>query len=118
MKAARINSIDPPNNSTISLRTNKLQITYDITVLLSTRNIKIYQIDGKDFHMRQVIPGNMSEFCSVDNDNRLVTVNVLSSTFKEPNSEYHIYISSNFVKHNETGEPINKFLWILHTGIY
>ena len=122
MKTAKIYSTDPPNNTTIPLGLSMLNITYDITVLPSARNITIYQIiDDRHTRMRLAISGDMSGFCSVDESNQLITVNVLSSTFSIPNSEYHIHVSPNFVKHNETNEPINKLphsSWILRTGIY
>src|ERR1043165_574822 len=108
MAAAKISSIYPPNNAYISLGSSTLNIAYGTTVSLSARNITIYQIDGENVRMRLAISGDMPEFCLVDKDNQLVTVNVLSSTFSVPNSLYHIYIGSNFVKYNETNEPINK----------
>src|SRR3954447_7509082 len=123
MAGARIISIDPQHNTTISLGTTALTITYDITVLLSTRNITIYQIDNDGGHvrMRQATSGQFSEFCSIDQSSQIITVNVFSSTFNVPKSEYHVYIGPNFVKYNETDEPINKLphsSWILYTGIY
>ena len=122
MEAARIISIDPPHNTNISLGTNALQITYDVTVSLSTRNITIYQIvDDKQVCTRQVTSGQLTKFCSIDQSSQIVTVNALSSTFSIPNSEYHIYIGPNFVRYNETDEPINKLphtSWVLFTGIY
>jgi hypothetical protein len=122
MQTAKIHSIDPPSNATILLGLSILNIAYDITVLPSARNITIYQIiDDQHTRMRLAISGDMSGFCLVDESNQLITVNVLSSTFSVPNSEYHIYVGANFVKHNETNEPINKLphsSWILRTGIY
>jgi hypothetical protein len=122
MAAAKISEINPPYNASVQLGENiTLNIAYDTTVSLSARNITIYQIDGEKVRVRLAISGDMSEFCLVDKDNQLVTVNVLSSTFSVPNSLYHIYIGSNFVKYNETNEPINKLphtSWILRTGIY
>ena len=78
--------------------------------------------NGKNIRMRQTTSGRISEFCSIiDLDNKIVSLNVLPSTFNVPNSEYHVYISSNFVRHNNSNEPINNFphaAWVLHTGIY
>src|SRR5256885_1097279 len=121
MKAARINSIEPPNGATISLGTNILNITFDVPVSLSKRNITISKICETDFCMRQTTSGLMTEFCSIDQSSQIVTVNVLSSTFSIPDSEYHINIGTNFVSYNTNNEPINKLpdsSWILRTGIY
>jgi hypothetical protein len=121
MEGAKITLIDPPNNATISLGTSTLKIVYDVPVLLSSRNITIYQFDGQNVHTRQITSGEISEFYSVDEDKRVITVKVLSSTFNVPNATYHVHVGANFVKHNETNEPINKFphnYWILRTGIY
>src|SRR2546429_7815122 len=100
MAGAKIMSIDPPHYATISLGTSTLKITYNITVLLFTRNITIYQIDydGENVRMCQATSSQFSELCSINQNNQIVTVNVLPSTFSILNSEYHIYISSNFVK--------------------
>src|ERR1043165_4135014 len=120
MKSAKITSIDPPNKATIPIGTTTLKITYEIPVLLSNRNISIFQIDGQDVRTRQIASGEISEFYSIDDDKKVITVNVLPSTFNVQNGEYRIYIGANFVKHNETSEPINKFphsSWMLHTGI-
>src|SRR3954470_16305212 len=112
-------SIDPPNDATILLGTNTLKINYEVPVSLSIRNITIYQVDGNNIRMRQTTSGQISEFCSIDPDNKIVSLNVLPSTFNVPNSEYHVYISSNFVRHNNSNEPIKNLPhtgWILHTG--
>ena len=119
MTAAKISSIDPPNDATILLGTNTLKINYEVPVSLSTRNITIYQIDGNNIRTRQTTSGQISEFCSISPDNKIVSLNVLPSTFNVPNSEYHVYISANFVRHNNSTEPINMFPhsgWILRTG--
>ena len=71
--------------------------------------------------MRQTTSGLMSEFCSIDRDNKIVTLKVLPSTFNVQNGEYRVSISSNFVKHSDYDEPIFKLdhtMWILYTGIY
>lgn len=103
------------------METNVLKINYEVTVSLSTRNITIYQNNGTDLLMRQTTSGLMSEFCSIDQDNKIVTLKVLPSTFNVQNGEYRVSISSNFVKHSDSDEPIFKLdhtMWILRTGIY
>jgi hypothetical protein len=121
LKLAKITSIDPPSNTIIPLETSTLKIVYEVPVLLSSRNITIYQFDEQNVRTRQMTSGEISEFYSVDEDKRVITVNVLSSTFNVQNATYHVYVGANFVKHNETDEPINKLphtSWILKTGIY
>jgi hypothetical protein len=121
MAAAKISSIEPPNGATILLGTNTLKITYEVPVSLSVRNITIYQVDGNNIRIRQTTSGQISKFCSINPDNTIVSLNVLPSTFNVPNSEYHVYIAGNFVRHNNSNEPINRFLhtsWIVRTGIY
>src|ERR1043165_6902425 len=91
MAAAKISTINPPNDASVQLGGNiMLNIAYNTTVSLSARNITIYQIDGEKVRVRLAISGDMSEFCLVDKDNRLVTVNVLPCTFSVPNSTYYI----------------------------
>jgi hypothetical protein len=82
--------------------------------------------------MRQTTSGLESEFCSVDPDHKVVSLKVLPSTFNQPNQEYVVRIESNFVKQNNTNEPMigNEFLtgiagkslidlnWKLSTGNY
>src|SRR6266542_1569019 len=103
MILANINSVDPPNNTIISLEKNLLKINYEVPISLSDRNISIYQFNGTDYFMRQTSSGR---FCSVDSDHKTVSLNVLSSTFNTQNTEYHISISSNFVKNNDSNEPM------------
>ena len=120
MVLVNINSVDPPNGTIISLERNLLEIHYEIPISLSDRNISIYQFNGTDYFMRQTTSGRSSEFCSVDSDHKVVSLNVLPSTFNTQNSEYHVYIYSNFVKSNDSNEPMFGLFdtWILRTGIY
>src|ERR1043166_8136244 len=133
MALANINSYDPSDNSTIPLRKDILQINYDVTVSLSNRNITIYQINETSTMMRQTTPGLASEFCTIDPDHKVISLKVLPSTFNQPNQIYAVNIESNFVKQNDTnepmigneqvnlnnlytGEPLVDFNWKLHTG--
>jgi len=114
MIMARINSVDPPNGIIILLEKEFLKINYDS---LSNRNITIYLFNGTDYVICQTTSG---QFCSIESDNKTVFLNVLSSTFNIQNGEYHISISSNFIKSNNSNDPMvglyNK--WILYTDIY
>ncbi len=136
MALANINKYDPPGNSTISLRKDKLKIHYDVTIALSIRNITIFQVNDTNTMMRQTMSGRISEFFSVDPDNKVISLTVLPSTFNQPNKTYAVYIENNFVKQkdtnepmigneitlgfsiNYTGEPLVDFNWKLYTGNY
>ena len=72
MANAKINSTDPPNNSVILLGTSTLTINYGVPVLLSTRNITIFQVDGKNIRTRKSVSG----LCKISSDNRIVFVKV------------------------------------------
>ena len=49
----------------------------------------------------------------------MVSLDVLSSTFNAQNAEYRVRISPNFVKSNNTNEPMLGYRqWTLYTGIY
>ncbi len=102
MTLANINKYDPPGNSTISLRKDKLKIHYDVTIALSIRNITIFQVNDTNTVMRQTASGHISEFYSVDPDSKVISLTVLPSTFNQPNKEYVVYIESNFVKQKDT----------------
>ena len=69
--------------------------------------------------MRQTKPGLE---CKVDPEhNSTLLIDVLSSTFNSPNSEYHVSIDSNFIKGDINDEPIlglDPSIWKLYTGIY
>ncbi|RIA93990.1 hypothetical protein C1645_873712 [Glomus cerebriforme] len=116
--SAKINMIDPPNTFNITTGTNTLKINYEVPVLLSIRNITIFLVSGTNVIIRQTTSGQAAEFCSIDNNNT-ISLKVLSSTFNEPNSEYHVSIDPNFVKHKYTDEPLERLnheSWILYTG--
>jgi len=55
--------------------------------------------------LRQSVPGNSPSFIySVDN--QTINLNVLESTFNQPNAKYYIVISDNAVKDLETNQPL------------
>ncbi|GBC02683.1 hypothetical protein RclHR1_04750011 [Rhizophagus clarus] len=118
LKPAKISTIEPQYGANISLGRNNLIITYEVPISLSVRNITIYKVDGTNVLMRQTTSGQASEFFSIDND-MIVSLNLLSSTFNERNVEYHVSIDPNFVMHKETNEPIDRLQhtsWILFTN--
>jgi hypothetical protein len=119
LKYSKISSIDPPYGATIKMGRDTLTINYEASILLSIRNITIYQVNGTDVLMRQTTSGQVAEFFLIDNNS--ITLKVLPSTFNVPNAEYHVAIDPNFVKHRGTNEPIDRLAhtsWVLITGIY
>ncbi|CAG8563194.1 23219_t:CDS:10, partial [Gigaspora rosea] len=120
------NPIIASTNPTLGSReyesTKQLQLSFTYPVILSSSNISIYQyIDGTDHDLlRQRFQGDSSnQFCQIDpNDNKTVIIEVLPSTFNEPNSHYYVVVENNFVKRSDSNEAllgIDKNLWTLVT---
>jgi hypothetical protein len=90
-----------------------------VPIKCSFQNISIYQKvdDGNDI-LRETYSGESND-CQVSSDNTILSLSVLSSTFNQPNSTYYIKVDANFVKQNNTLEPlsgISKYQWIFFTG--
>ncbi len=96
----------PLINSKIPLSTPSINITYNFPIIISTNNISIYQDDNSGNPiLRQSVPGNSPSFIySVDN--QTINLNVLESTFNQPNAKYYIVISDNAVEDLETNQPL------------
>ncbi len=69
--------------------------------------------------MRQSVPGNSPSFI-YSADNQTINLNVLESTFNQPNAKYYIVISDNAVKDSETNQPLmgitNNNVWRFNTS--
>ncbi|CAG8631807.1 16370_t:CDS:2 [Dentiscutata erythropus] len=118
-----ISSTKPALGSRVNESTNQLYLSFTYPVILSTSNISIYQRinGGKDDLLRQKFQGDSpNKFCRIDpNDNKTVIIDVLPSTFNEPNSHYYVVIEDNFVKRSDSNEAllgIDKNLWTLVTS--
>ncbi|RHZ84041.1 hypothetical protein Glove_86g120 [Diversispora epigaea] len=80
-----INTTYPQINSEIPTSTEKISITYNQPVELSTGNISIYQVENDGDILRQYVSGfRDSDYCSVSDDRLTVTVKVIKSTFSKP----------------------------------
>ncbi|CAG8642297.1 13563_t:CDS:2 [Rhizophagus irregularis] len=113
-----IDATTPKINDTIPMQTPSLSITYESPVKLSSGNISIFEVNGKESYFRQSFNGQTMEFLSSDN-NKKITINVFESTFNKPNQLYCVVIEDGFVNHKNTEEPllgIKKNQWYILTG--
>ncbi|CAB4410775.1 unnamed protein product [Rhizophagus irregularis] len=113
-----IDATTPKINDTIPMQTPSLSITYESPVELSSGNISIFEVNGKESYFRQSFNGQTMEFLSSDN-NKKITINVFESTFNKPNQLYYVVIEDGFVNHKNTEEPllgIKKNQWYILTG--
>lgn len=113
-----INSTIPAINGNIPVETTQIEIDFNVPIKCSSQNVSIYQIldDGTDI-LRETYSGE-SNNCAVSSDNTIL-LSVLPSSFNQPNSKYYVKVDSNFVKKNDTLEPllgISKSNWIFSTG--
>ncbi|CAB5360104.1 unnamed protein product [Rhizophagus irregularis] len=100
-----IDATTPKINDTIPMQTPSLSITYESPVKLSSGNISIFEVNGKESYFRQSFNGQTMEFLSSDN-NKKITINVFESTFNKPNQLYCVVIEDGFVNHKNTEEPL------------
>ncbi|PKY28185.1 hypothetical protein RhiirB3_416790 [Rhizophagus irregularis] len=112
-----IQSTYPLINSIISFSTTNISISYKLPIMLSTNNISIYQHNNENPILRQSVPGSsLSLFNSADN--QTLILNVLESTFNQPNAKYYIVIDDNFVQDWETNQPLfglESNIWTFNT---
>ncbi|PKY57537.1 hypothetical protein RhiirA4_411730 [Rhizophagus irregularis] len=112
-----IQSTFPLINSIISLSTTNINISYKLPITLSTNNISIYQHNNENPILRQSVPGS-SLSLSHSADNQTLILNVLESTFNQPNAKYYIVIDDNFVQDWETNQPLlglESNIWTFNT---
>ncbi|GBB88775.1 hypothetical protein RclHR1_15380003 [Rhizophagus clarus] len=113
-----IKSTYPLINSIVSLSTNNIiNITYKSPIMISTNNISIYQYNNENPILRQSVPGS-SLFLSNSADNQTLILNVLESTFNQPNTKYYIVIDDNVVQDWETNQPLlglESNIWVFNT---
>ncbi|RIB25923.1 hypothetical protein C2G38_2138538 [Gigaspora rosea] len=116
-----ITSTNPKLGSQVNETTKQLYLSFTNPVVLSSSNISIYKsINGSDHDLlRQQFTGYSDPYCRIDpNDNKTVVVDVLPSTFNEPNSLYYVVVENNFIRRSDSNEAllgIDKNLWTLVT---
>jgi len=106
----------PKIGQTIPADTKTFSIVYNIPVVPSVGKISIYQVTDNGDILREEISGQ-SEYVSVNNNT--VFIQVLDSTFNQPNTKYYVIVNSNFVKSEKFDEAlagIKKNLWYFNTG--
>ena len=114
-----INWTKPAIKEKILVETTQIQVAYNVPIKCSSQNISIYQkVDNGIDILRETYSGE-SNNCQVLLDNTTLSLSVLPSTFNQPNSAYYVKINANFVKQNNTLEPlsgISKYKWIFFTS--
>nr|CAG8436723.1 10140_t:CDS:10 [Entrophospora candida] len=129
-----INSTFPPKNSIITQSsTTPLNITYLNQVQLASGNISIYQVNDNPIDddslssfintdnsiLRQTFSGSDSKYVKMI-DNNTITLNVLSSTFNQPDKSYYISVENGFVKDKKTNQNllgIKSNMWKFSTDL-
>ncbi|CAG8517544.1 16437_t:CDS:10 [Funneliformis mosseae] len=109
----------PIINSNVPLSTITINVTYNFPITISTSNISIYQNNNNYPILRQSVPGNSPLLYSVDN--KTIILDVLESTFNQPNANYYIVINDNVVKDWKTNQPligIESNIWKFNTTDY
>ncbi|CAG8571863.1 3895_t:CDS:2 [Diversispora eburnea] len=103
-----INTTYPQINSDIPTSTEKITITYNQPVELSTGNISIYQVENNVDILRQYVDSSFrnSDYCTISDDGLIVTIKVIKSTFSKPLSKFYIKIDNNFVRDKEYKESL------------
>ncbi|CAG8502330.1 7793_t:CDS:2 [Paraglomus brasilianum] len=96
----------PLIDSEIATRRPTIDITYNIQVKPATGNVTIYATDGVKKYFRQSYSPISSQYCQLDKHNQTLTMDVLTSTFNQPNMTYYVVLDNGFVESMEDGEPI------------
>ncbi|CAB4403038.1 unnamed protein product [Rhizophagus irregularis] len=102
-----IKSTYPSISSSIPLSITNINITYHLSVTISTNNVSIYQYNNNDGLpiLRQSVPGN-SPYFSYSSDKKTISMKVLGSTFNQPNSNYYIVVDGNVVRDWTSNNPL------------
>ncbi|CAG8597066.1 1189_t:CDS:2, partial [Diversispora eburnea] len=117
----QVKSTSPSINATIPTSTDRsnITITYYEPVERFYGNISIYQIDKNgNTIIRQFVNG-VNSFCSISDNGLTVTVNVLKSTFSNPNSQFYIKVDNDFVRskaYRESLRGIYDNIWKFNTS--
>ena len=102
------------------VETTQIQVAYNVPIKCSSQNISIYQkVDNGIDILRETYSGESNSCQVLLDNNTILSLSVLPSTFNQPDSIYYVKIDTNFVKQNNTLEPlpgISKFKWMFFTG--
>ena len=72
----------------------------------NTGNVTIYATDGINKFLRQTYSPVFFQYLTVDAQNQTVTLQVLNSTFNQPNMTYYVVLANGFVSSKDTEESI------------
>ena len=113
-------STNPLINSQIPVSADQIAFTYDQPIEMSIKNISIYKniTTGRPL-LRQTIPGALSKNFRYSEDRKTIFVDILKSTFNEPDENYYVVVEDNAVRNLVTHQPlvgISKGNWMFKTG--
>ncbi|RIA80123.1 hypothetical protein C1645_793218 [Glomus cerebriforme] len=95
-----VESTSPGIQSTISPDISQISISFFNPVEQSLGQLSIYQTDGS---LRQTIP---SSLCNIDDTGKIVSADILSSTFSILKGSYYVKMDNNFVRDKAFKEPL------------
>ncbi|CAJ0845829.1 9574_t:CDS:2, partial [Entrophospora sp. SA101] len=123
MNNLMINTTIPLVDSTISVGSTNLSISYYNPIILSNGNISIYQTNLKNRYniskdiLRQTFSAK-SQYCTLSDDDKTISFKVLDSSFGFPNTGYYVVIDNGFVKdiaYEESLLGIQENIWKFRT---
>ncbi|CAB4403041.1 unnamed protein product [Rhizophagus irregularis] len=103
-----VKSTYPLISSSIPLSITNINITYHLSVTISTNNVSIYQYNNNDDLpiLRQSVSGDSLYFSYSSSDKKTINIKVLESTFNQPNSNYYIVVNDNVVRDWTSNNPL------------
>ena len=90
----------------IETRRTTINITYNVQIKPATGNVTIYATDGVKKYFRQTFSPISFQHYQLDERNQTLILDVLTSTFNQPNMTYYAVLDNGFVQSMEDGEPI------------
>ncbi|CAG8520254.1 5215_t:CDS:10 [Ambispora leptoticha] len=115
-----VDSTLPAIGQNVPIRTKNISITYNNELELSSGNISIYRVYNDSVYLRQTASGFL-RWSTLSNNSKTVTLNVLDSTFNQPNSTYFVTLDANYVISKITLEPlmgVDPNIWTFTTGSF
>ncbi|CAJ0910370.1 8017_t:CDS:2, partial [Entrophospora sp. SA101] len=96
----------PLINGMIEIASQEINVTYNTPIVPSINNISIYQINNNDqYILRQSFPAD-SSYCKISDDKKSLVIQVLTSTFNLPNTNYYVVVEDGALKLSSTGQPL------------
>ena len=110
----------PSNNNNITIcQTNKekINLKYNSSIVVPN-NIAICN-NGQDI-LRQTFPADSSH-CELSKDQKILSIQLITSTFNLPNTNYYAIVGDGALKQLSNGQPligIRENIWSFTTGKY